>query len=114
MNLVTSTLLQVHADEEEAFWALSAIIKCILPDNFSPSLLPSCTCPLVLLNYVHEFLPKLHGHLTELGVDLPAICFLWFLSLFMDCLPVKVSPGAAERIQTLFLVDSLDVYILLS
>ena len=56
MNLITSTLLLVHADEEEAFW-----------------------------------MSKLHAHLTQLGVDLAAICFSWFLSLFTDCLPVEVS-----------------------
>jgi hypothetical protein len=33
----------------------------------------------------------MHAHLTELGVDLAAICFSWFLSLFTDCLPVEVS-----------------------
>ncbi|KAG6372240.1 hypothetical protein JVT61DRAFT_8040 [Boletus reticuloceps] len=91
MNLVTSTLLLVHADEEEAFWVLSAIIERILPDDFfSPSLLPSRACPLVLLDYVQELLPKLHAHLVELGVDLAAICFSWFLSLFTDCLPIEV------------------------
>ena len=92
MNLLASTLLLVHADEEEAFWTLSAIIDRILPvDFFSPSLLPSRACPLVLLDYVQEFIPKLHAHLTELGVDLAAICFSWFLSLFTDCLPAEVS-----------------------
>jgi len=92
MNLVASTLLLVHADEEEAFWTLTAIIERILPEEFfSPSLLPSRACPLVLLEYVQEFIPKLYAHLTELGVDLPAICFSWFLSLFTDCLPVEVS-----------------------
>lgn len=91
MNLVTSTLLLVHADEEEAFWMLSAIIERILPEEFfSPSLLSSRACPLVLLDYVQELLPKLHAHLTELGVDLGAICFSWFLSLFTDCLPIEV------------------------
>jgi hypothetical protein len=91
MNLVTSTLLLVHADEEEAFWVLSAIIERILPDDFfSPSLLPSRACPLVLLDYVQELLPKLHTHLVALGVDLAAICFSWFLSLFTDCLPIEV------------------------
>jgi hypothetical protein len=91
MNLVASTLLLVHADEEEAFWTLSAIVERILPEDFfSPSLLPSRACPLVLLDYVQEYIPKLHAHLTELGVDLAAICFSWFLSLFTDRLPAEV------------------------
>ena len=91
MNLITSTLLLVHADEEEAFWMLAAIVERILPEDFfSPSLLPSRACPMVLLDYVQEYVPKLHAHLTDLGVDLAAICFSWFLSLFTDCLPVEV------------------------
>jgi hypothetical protein len=98
MNLVTSTLLLVHADEEEAFWVLAAIIERILPEDFfSPSLLPSRACPLVLLEYVHEAMPKLYMHLTALGVDLPAICFSWFLSLFTDCLPIEVSENIYEH-----------------
>ena len=92
MNLVASTLLLVHADEEEAFWVLAALVERILPEGFfSPTLLPSRACPLVLLDYVQEGMPKLAAHLFELGIDLPAICFSWFLSLFTDCLPVEVS-----------------------
>ncbi|KAG8212895.1 rab-GTPase-TBC domain-containing protein [Butyriboletus roseoflavus] len=106
MNLVTSTLLLVHADEEEAFWVLAAIIERILPDDFfSPSLLPSRACPLVLLDYVQEVLPRLHTHLVDLGVDLAAICFSWFLSLFTDCLPIET----LFRVWDVFLVDGLDV-----
>lgn len=91
MNLVTSTLLLVHADEEEAFWVLAAMIERLLPEDFfSPSLLSSRACPLVLLDYVQDLMPKLSAHLTELGIDLGAICFSWFLSLFTDCLPVEV------------------------
>ncbi|KAJ7595099.1 rab-GTPase-TBC domain-containing protein [Mycena floridula] len=106
MNLITSTLLLVHADEEEAFWVLCALVERILPEDFfSPSLLPSRACPLVLLDYVEESIPKLFAHLTDLGVDLPAICFSWFLSLFTDCLPVET----LFRVWDLFLVDGLDV-----
>ncbi|KAJ6489064.1 rab-GTPase-TBC domain-containing protein [Mycena sanguinolenta] len=106
MNLVTSTLLLVHADEEDAFWALTAIVEKILPEGFfSPSLLPSRACPLVLLDYVREYVPKLHAHLSDLGVDLPAICFSWFLSLFTDCLPVET----LFRVWDVFLVDRFDV-----
>ncbi|KAJ6611172.1 rab-GTPase-TBC domain-containing protein [Mycena sp. CBHHK59/15] len=101
MNLVTSTLLLVYAEEEDAFWALAAIVERILPEDFfSPSLLPSRACPLVLLDYVKEYIPKLHAHLADLGVDLPAICFSWFLSLFTDY-PL--------RVWDVFLVDGLDV-----
>jgi len=124
MNLVASTLLLVHADEEEAFWVLAALVERILPEGFfSPTLLPSRACPLVLLDYVQEGMPKLAAHLAELGIDLPAICFSWFLSLFTDCLPVEVrapSPPCrmsvdAAVFQTLFrvwdvlLLDGLDV-----
>ncbi|KAF7789776.1 hypothetical protein EIP86_000722 [Pleurotus ostreatoroseus] len=125
MNLVTSTLLLVHADEEEAFWLLCALIEKILPaEFFSPTLLSSRACPLVLLDYVKELMPKLHDHLVELGVDLGAICFSWFLSLFTDCLPIEVSSSfygfrpmssPSRVLQTLFrvwdvfLVDGLDV-----
>ena len=92
MNLVTSTLLLVFGKEEEAFWVLSAIIEHLLPnDFFSPTLLVSRACPLVLLEYVKDILPNLYKHLTKMEVDLPAICFSWFLSLFTDCLPVEVS-----------------------
>lgn len=92
MNLVTSTLLLVYADEEEAFWVLCAIIEKLLPEDFfSPSLLSSRACPLVLLEYVKEQLPKFHNHLNKLGVDIGAVCFSWFLSLFTDCLPIEVS-----------------------
>ncbi|KAF9648956.1 TBC-domain-containing protein [Thelephora ganbajun] len=106
MNLVTSTLLLVFANEEEAFWVLCAIIERILPEDFfAPSLLPSRACPLVLLDFVKEHLPKLYAHLTDLGVDLTAICFSWFLSLFTDCLPVET----LFRVWDIFLVDGMDV-----
>jgi len=46
MNLITSTLLLVYWDEEEAFWVLAALVERILPEDFfSPSLLPSRACP---------------------------------------------------------------------
>ncbi|PIL32385.1 hypothetical protein GSI_05631 [Ganoderma sinense ZZ0214-1] len=106
MNLVTSTLLLVHADQEEAFWVLTAMIERILPEDFfSPSLLSSRACPLVLLDYVQDLMPKLSAHLTDLGVDLGAICFSWFLSLFTDCLPVET----LFRVWDVFMVDGIDV-----
>lgn len=89
MNLVAATLLLVHADEEDAFWVLTALIERVLPSGFfAPALLPSRASPLVLLDLVRSHCPKLYGHLNQLEIDLPATCFSWFLSLFTDCLPV--------------------------
>ncbi|KAI0027290.1 rab-GTPase-TBC domain-containing protein [Vararia minispora EC-137] len=106
MNLVASTLLLVHADEEDAFWVLAALIERVLPDGFfAPTLLPSRACPLVLHDLVREHMPKLAAHLAALGIDLPAICFSWFLSLFTDCLPVET----LFRVWDVFIVDGLDV-----
>jgi hypothetical protein len=34
-------------------------------------------------------MPKLTAHLPGLSIDLPAICFSWFLSLFTNCLPAE-------------------------
>ncbi len=63
----------------------------ILPDGFYlPMLLPLHVCPLVLLDYVQESMPKLAAHLVELTINLPMIFFSWFLSLFTDCLPIEV------------------------
>jgi len=105
MNLIASTLLLVLADEEQAFWVLSAIVERLLPaEFFSPSLLVSRACPLVLLDYVQETMPKLYLHLLDQGVDLPAICFSWFLSLFTDCLPVET----LFRVWDVFFVDGMD------
>jgi small G protein signaling modulator 3 len=101
MNLITSTLLLIHPAEEEAFWNLSAIIERLLPEEFfSPSLLVSRACPLVLQEYVQELLPRLCAHLNEYEVDLPAVCFSWFLSLYTDCLPAEVSHRANYEITT--------------
>lgn len=101
MNLLTSTLLLAHPSEEDAFWALAALVERVLPPGFfSPPLLASRAAPLVLLDLVEEHAPRLWKHLGEVGgdggevggggVEIGAICFKWFLSLFCDCLPVEV------------------------
>jgi len=54
---------------------------------------------------VQELMPKLYVHLLDQDVDLPAICFSWFLSLFTDCLPVET----LFRVWDVFFVDGMDV-----
>ncbi|SJX61547.1 uncharacterized protein SRS1_12532 [Sporisorium reilianum f. sp. reilianum] len=90
MNNLAATLLLTHATEEEAFWVLVCLIEKILPSEYyTAHLLVSQADQRVLIELVAEHMPRLHAHLAELGVDLPAITFAWFLSLYTDCLPVE-------------------------
>ncbi|PWN32506.1 TBC-domain-containing protein [Meira miltonrushii] len=90
MNNLAATLLLTHATEEEAFWVLASLIENILPvDYFTAHLLIAQADQRVLIDFVQELMPKLAGHIDELGVDLPAVTFAWFLSLYTDCLPVE-------------------------
>jgi hypothetical protein len=91
VNVITATLLLIHSTEEEAFWGLVAIIERILPEGyFTPDLIASRADQRVLKRLVRELCPRVHSHLQRLGVDLEAITFNWFLSVFTDCLPAEV------------------------
>ena len=91
VNVITATLLLVHSTDEEAFWGLVAIIERILPEGyFTPDLIASRADQRVLKRLVRELCPRVHIHLQRLGVDLEAITFNWFLSVFTDCLPAEV------------------------
>ncbi|PWN49016.1 TBC-domain-containing protein [Violaceomyces palustris] len=90
MNNLAATLLLTHATEEEAFWVLVCIIEKILPSEYYTShLLVSQADQRVLIELVEELMPDLAAHISGLGVDLPAVTFAWFLSLYTDCLPVE-------------------------
>ncbi|KAK5955434.1 hypothetical protein OHC33_003072 [Knufia fluminis] len=87
MNLITASLLLICATSEDCFWLLVAIIDYILPSGyFDQSLLVARADQLVLRGYVAEVLPKLDAKLSDLGVELEACTFHWFLSLYTGVL----------------------------
>lgn len=87
MNLIAASLLLIMPTPESAFWMLCAVIEKILPQGyFAPSLLASRADSVVLRGYVKDVLPALSTHLENLNIDLEALTFQWFLSLFTDCL----------------------------
>ena len=87
MNLIAASLLLIMPTPESAFWMLCAVIENILPHGyFAPSLLASRADSVVLRGYVKDVLPALSTHLENLNIDLEALTFQWFLSLFTDCL----------------------------
>ena len=90
MNLITASLLLVMPTAEDAFWLLTTIIESVLPQHYyDHSLLASRADQQVLRQYVTEVLPKLSAHLDELGIELEALTFQWFLSVFTDCLSAE-------------------------
>lgn len=87
MNLITASLLLICATPEDCFWLLVAIIDHILPSGyFDHSLLVARADQAVLREYVAELLPKLDAKLQDLGVELEACTFHWFLSLYTGVL----------------------------
>lgn len=87
MNLITASLLLICASPEDCFWLLVAIIDHILPSGyFDYSLLTARADQIVLRQYVTEVLPKLDAKLQDLGVELEACTFHWFLSLYSGVL----------------------------
>ncbi len=90
MNLITASLLLIMPTAEDAFWMLTSIVENILPRHYyDHSLLTSRADQQVLRQYVAEILPKLSAHLDNLGIELEALTFQWFLSIFTDCLSAE-------------------------
>lgn len=90
MNLITANLLLIMPSAEDAFWVLASVVERILPRGYyDHSLLASRADQVVLRRYVADVLPRLSAHLEELGVELEALTFQWFLSVFTDCLSAE-------------------------
>lgn len=90
MNLIAASLLLIMPTAEDAFWILTSMIEIILPPHYyDHGLLASRADQVVLRQYISELLPKLSAHLEELGVELEALTFQWFLSVFTDCLSAE-------------------------
>jgi len=90
MNLITACLLLIMPTAEDAFWVLATMIENILPRSYyDQHLLTSRADQSVLREYVVELLPKLSSHLDMLEIELEALTFQWFLSVFTDCLSAE-------------------------
>ncbi|KAK8107400.1 TBC domain-containing protein [Apiospora kogelbergensis] len=90
MNLIAANLLLIMPSTEDVFWVLTSIIEQILPQGYyDHSLMASRADQQVLRLYVAHVLPKLSQHLEDLSIELEALTFQWFLSVFTDCLSAE-------------------------
>lgn len=90
MNLIAANLLLITPSAEDAFWILASIVENILPHGYyDHSLMASRADQQVLRQYVSTLLPRLSAHLDSLAIELEALTFPWFLSVFTDCLSAE-------------------------
>lgn len=74
----------------------------ILPSEyFTSTLLVSRADQRVMKDLVAKHLPKIHEHMEDLGIELEALSFGWFLSLFSMALPIRT----LLRVLDVFFVD---------
>ncbi|KAF9908295.1 hypothetical protein EC991_009939 [Linnemannia zychae] len=106
MNLLAGTLLLTNNTEEESFWILVSMLGRRMPeDYFTQQLLSPQADQRVLKELVQEIMPRLSLHFQEMHVDLTAVTFSWFLTLFTDCLPVET----LLRVWDVFFVEGMMV-----
>lgn len=90
MNNLAAILLLTYTHEEDAFWAMLGMIQHILPNDFyARSMRVPQADQRVLQSLVRAGLPKLHAHFQAHHVELAAVTYAWFLSLFTVCLPIE-------------------------
>ncbi len=90
MNMISAVLLLTFITEEDAFWALKNLIESFLPnDYFNPPLLNLRADQLILQHhYLKRYLPNVYNKFIRLNINIEAITFNWFLTCFIDFLPI--------------------------
>ena len=90
MNFMVAIGL-LYLDEEDAFWLLVAITEVFFSSkHYNHYLSGSQADQRVLDNIATKKMPELMIHFSELNVELAPISFNWFMTLFIDSLPVEV------------------------
>ncbi|SHO77107.1 Similar to S.cerevisiae protein MDR1 (Cytoplasmic GTPase-activating protein) [Malassezia sympodialis ATCC 42132] len=102
MNNLAAILLLTYSNEEDAFWTFVGLIDHVLPPGYyaADMLVPQADQQ-VLTQMVRRGQPKLAAHMKALHVELAAVTYTWFLSLFTSCLPMET----LFRVWDLLMVD---------
>lgn len=86
MNEILAILLQ-YLDESEALLALVLLIEVLLPAYHVDSMIGLHTDCAVMNTLLKQNDPELHGHLTELGLNMEILCTKWLVTCFLTSLP---------------------------
>ncbi|TFY68288.1 hypothetical protein EVG20_g3622 [Dentipellis fragilis] len=87
MNILAAAIL-IYMSEEQAFWLLEVICDRLLPGYYSTSMHGTLLDQRVFESLVASRLPILHEHFQEVDVQLSVASLPWFLSLFINSMPM--------------------------
>ncbi|GFY51702.1 TBC1 domain family member 2B [Trichonephila inaurata madagascariensis] len=91
MNFLVGMML-LFVDAEDAFWCLVAIVERYFPSSyFDQNLIGAQADQELLKELLRSKLPKISAHLAALDIELSTVTLNWFLSLFIDSVPIEVS-----------------------
>ena len=99
MNFIAALFL-LFMDEEEAFWLLRVMIEDVLPSDYYTNTMIGVRADQKLFEeLLEERLPKVHAHLVKMEVNLAGLVTAWFMSLFVNIIPLD---GALRVLDILF------------
>ncbi|KAF9420202.1 hypothetical protein BGZ94_009182 [Podila epigama] len=87
MNIVTSAIL-IYQSEEQAFWTLNVLCDRLVPGYYSTSMYGALLDQTILEHLLEKTMPILSKHLKKVDVQLSVACLPWFLSLFINSMPL--------------------------
>ncbi|CAM0141574.1 unnamed protein product [Umbelopsis sp. WA50703] len=87
MNIVCSALL-IYMSEEQAFWTLGVLVDNFCPGYYSTSMYGAMLDQIVFEHLVEKTMPILDSHIKKIDVQLSIACLPWFLSLFINSMPL--------------------------
>ncbi|KAI9327546.1 rab-GTPase-TBC domain-containing protein [Obelidium mucronatum] len=90
MNIVVSVLL-IYLTEEQAFWVLTVLSEKLLPSYYSTNMVGAVVDNQVFEQLVQKYMPMVTEHFKKYDIQLSVVCLPWFLTLFINSLPLTFS-----------------------
>ncbi|KAI9676083.1 MAG: hypothetical protein M1817_000826 [Caeruleum heppii] len=87
MNIVVAALL-IYMSEAQAFFLLSVLCDRLLPGYYSTTMYGTLLDQRVFESLVEKTMPILWDHLVKSDVQLSVVSLPWFLSLFINSMPL--------------------------
>lgn len=100
MNIVVAALL-IYMSETQAFFLLSALCDRLVPGYYSTTMYGTLLDQKVFECLVEKTMPILWEHLTKSDVQLSVVSLPWFLSLYINSMPLHF----ATRVLDVFFIE---------